>query len=141
MKKVLLSLVIFLFLGFRCFSAEFPFRTWTSTSGVQIQARLISKSGDKLTIERSDSKQFVFPLSMLSGNDRSYVQNALADQSKLTSPHVSAGPIPLIRPGGPALSLPIWSPAEMERWWSSNRQGDLQKLSDELMSNLRSIWT
>ena len=141
MRRVLLSLVIFQFWVLKCFSAEFPFRTWTSTSGVQIQARLISKSGDKLTIERSDSKQFVFPLSMLSAKDQSYVQKALTGQSKLSSSQVSAGAIPPLRSGGPALSLPIWSPAEMERWWSTNRQGDLQKLADELISNLRSIWT
>ena len=66
--------------GLKCLSAEFPFRTWTSTSGVQIQARLLSKAGDKLTIERSDSKQFLFPLSMLSPQDQAYVRNALIGQ-------------------------------------------------------------
>ena len=73
----LLFLVVF---GLKCFSAEFPFRTWTSTSGTQIEARLLNKSGDKLTIERSDSKQFLFPLSLLSDQDQAYVRNALSGQ-------------------------------------------------------------
>jgi hypothetical protein len=66
--------------GLKCLSAEFPFRTWTSTGGTQIEARLLSKSGDKLTIERSDSKQFLFPLSILSAQDQAYVRNALSGQ-------------------------------------------------------------
>ena len=73
----LLFLAVF---GLRCFSAEFPFRTWTSTSGTQIEARLLNKSGDKLTIERSDAKQFLFPLSLLSDQDQTYVRNALSGQ-------------------------------------------------------------
>ena len=74
-KSVFLSL----FFGLQCFSAEFPFRTWTSNDGVEIQARLISKSEEKITIERSDSRQFLFPLSILSDQDQAYVQNALED--------------------------------------------------------------
>ena len=73
------SIFISLFFGLQCFSAEFPFRTWTSNNGVEIQARLISKSEEKITIERSDSRQFLFPLSILSDQDQAYVQNALED--------------------------------------------------------------
>ena len=29
----------------------------------------------------------------------------------------------------------------MDKWWSMNKEGDLDKLANELMSNLRSIWT
>ncbi|MDG0965332.1 MAG: hypothetical protein P8O23_09705 [Opitutales bacterium] len=141
MKKLFLSVVIALIFGFRCFSAEFPFRTWTSTSGVQIQARLLSKSGDKLTIERSDSKQFVFPLSMLSGQDQAYVQNVLNGQHKRTTSRAVVGSVTPSRSVGTTLSLPIWSPSEMEKWWSDNKKADLDKLANELMSNLRSIWT
>ena len=72
-----LFLVVF---GLRCFSAEFPFRAWTSTSGTQIEARLLNMSGDKLTIERSDAKQFSFPLNLLSAQDQDYVRNALSGQ-------------------------------------------------------------
>ena len=75
-KRTFLPVFTFLLLGCKCFSADFPFRTWTSTSGVQIEARLLSTSGDKLTIERSDSKQFVFPLSLLSVQDQTYVLDA-----------------------------------------------------------------
>ena len=73
----LLFLVVF---GLKCFSAEFPLRTWTSTSGTQIEARLLNMSGDKLTIERSDAKQFSFPLNLLSAQDQDYVRNALSGQ-------------------------------------------------------------
>ena len=75
-KRTFLPVFTFLLLGCNCFSADFPLRTWTSTSGVQIEARLLRTSGDKLTIERSDSKQFVFPLSLLSVQDQTYVQDA-----------------------------------------------------------------
>lgn len=141
MKKLFLSVVIALIFGFKCVSAEFPFRTWTSTNGVQIQARLLSKSGDKLTIERSDSKQFVFPLAMLSGQDQVYVQNALNGQHKGTASRAAGGLVTPLRSVGTTLSLPIWSPSEMEKWWSANKEGDLDKLANDLMSNLRSIWT
>jgi len=76
----LLGLLFLVVFGLRCFSAEFPFRTWTSTSGTQIEARLLNKSGDKLTIERSDAKQFLFPLRLLSDQDQAYVRNALSGQ-------------------------------------------------------------
>ena len=77
MRNVFLSVVFSLVFGAKCFSAEFPLRTWTSSSGQQIEARLISKSGDKLTVERSDSKQFLFPLTLLSKQDQAYVRNTL----------------------------------------------------------------
>ena len=109
MKKLFLSVVIALIFGFKCFSAEFPFRTWTSTTGVRIQARLINKSGDKLTIERNDSKQFIFPLTMLSEQDQSYVQNALNGQHKETASRAVVGSVTPQRSGGTTLSLPIWT--------------------------------
>ncbi len=77
MRNVFLSVVFSLVFGAKCFSAEFPLRTWTSSSGQQIEARLISKSGDKLTVERSDSKLFIFPLTLLSKQDQAYVRNTL----------------------------------------------------------------
>lgn len=140
MKKLFLSVVIAFIFGLKCFSAEFPFRTWTSTSGVQIQARLLSKSGDKLTIERSDSKQFVFPLAMLSGQDQTYVQNALNGQHQGTASRAAGGSVTPLRSVGSTLSLPIWSPAVIEQWWSANQNGDWDKLSGELLSKLRTIW-
>ena len=79
MKSILIRLFVFLVFTFNSFSETYPFRTWTSSSGVRIEARLISKSADKLTIERSDLKQFVFPLSLLSQKDRDYVISALSN--------------------------------------------------------------
>ena len=77
MSKVFLPVVVSLVFGAKCFSAEFPLRTWTSSSGQQMEARLISKSGDKLSVERSDSKHFLFPLTLLSKQDQAYVRNTL----------------------------------------------------------------
>ena len=87
----LYGLLFSFFFGLKCFPAEFPFRIWTSTSGTQIEARLLNKSGDKLTIERSDSKQFSFPLNLLSAQDQAYVRNAFSGQ--LQHP-VTAKPMP-----------------------------------------------
>ena len=85
MKNSFVISVILLISSVYCLSVEFPFRTWTSTSGVRIEARLIGKSGDKLTIERSDSKQFIFPLSLVSKADQDYVRSALMSSLPLSS--------------------------------------------------------
>ena len=60
MKNTFVISVFLLITSLSCLSVEFPFRTWTSSSGVRIEARLIGKSGDKLTIERSDSETICF---------------------------------------------------------------------------------
>ncbi len=135
MKSILIRLFVFLIFTINSFSETYPFRTWTSSSGVRIEARLISKSADKLTIERSDLKQFVFPLSLLSQKDRDYVISALNNNP--VNPAGSGGqPVGLSSP-----TLPIWSPTVIEQWWSVNKEGDLQKLSDDLLSKLQTIWT
>jgi hypothetical protein len=139
MKGRLLFIVYLLFLSFHFLSAEFPFRTWTSSSGVRIQARLITKNGDKLTIERSDSKQFVFPLSLLSVADQNYVRSVMEKKPPMSSyskPKPPSAPMQ----GSPE-TLPIWSPAIIEKWWFTHQDGDFEKLSNELLSNLRAIWT
>ena len=139
MKGRLLFIVYLLFLSFHFLSAEFPFRTWTSSSGVRIQARLISKNGDKLTIERSDSKQFVFSLSLLSVADQNYVRSAM-EKKPSTSSYSKPKPPSAPMQGSPE-TLPIWSPAIIEKWWFTHQDGDFEKLSNELLSNLRAIWT
>ena len=138
MKSGLFWFVNLLYLYSISFSSEFPFRTWTSSSGVRIQARLISKSGDKLTIERSDSKQFVFPLSLLSKEDQNYIRSAMdakAINSSYANPSHTTSPLQ-----ANSGKLPIWSPTVIEKWWLTHQDGDFNKLSNELLSNLRSIW-
>ena len=78
-------LFVFLAFGVQTLLSQFPFRTWTSSSGVKIQARLISFTGNNLTIERSDSKQFVFPLTLLSKEDQEYVKNLKSGNSSYQS--------------------------------------------------------
>ena len=139
MKSKLLFVVCLLFLSFYCFSAEFPFRTWTSSSGVRIQARLISKDGDKLTIERSDLKQFVFPLSLLSKDDQNYVRSVMDTKPSASRSTKPIPPSSLM--AGNSGTLPIWSPTVIEKWWLTHADGDWNELSVKMMADLRSIWT
>jgi hypothetical protein len=139
MKNSFVISVILLISSVYCLSVEFPFRTWTSTSGVRIEARLISKEGDKLTIERSDSKQFVFPLSLLSKDDQNYVRSAMDNNptaSLYTKPTPPSSPMK-----GNSGTLPIWSPTVIEKWWLTHEDGDWNELSIKMMADLRSIWT
>ena len=141
MKNSFVISVILLISSVYCLSVEFPFRTWTSTSGVRIEARLIGKSGDKLTIERSDSKQFIFPLSLVSKADQDYVRSALMSTLSLSS---GQGVRPSFNQVGAkpnSASLPIWSPTVIEKWWLTHENGDWNELSVKMMVDLRLIWT
>ena len=141
MKNSFVISVFLLITSVSCLSVEFPFRTWTSTSGVRIEARLIGKSGDKLTIERSDLKQFVLPLSLVSKADQNYVRAALMGPPLLS---IGQGVRPSFNQVGAkpdSASLPIWSPTVIDKWWLTHADGDWNELSVKLMADLRSIWT
>ena len=122
----ILSIILYAFFTLECFSSNYPFRTWTSKTGVKIEARFIETSGDQLTIERSDSKKFVFPLALLSNEDQIYVRGTLKSLSQT--------------PLSSSEALPIWSPAIISNWWQENAQNDWSKASDRLIENLRDIW-
>ena len=81
----ILSIILYAFFTLECLSSNYPFRTWTSKTGVKIEARFIESSGDQLTIERSDSKKFVFPLALLSNEDQIYVRGTLKSLSQALS--------------------------------------------------------
>jgi hypothetical protein len=142
MKVRFITYLFFAYIGLQTLCAEFPFRTWTSSSGVKIQARLISFQNNKLTIERSDSKQFVFPLSLLSLTDQQYVKSAMAGNLK---PRVFSGNDSAdkgyIDQSSMTSDLPIWSPSVIDGWWKRNESSDLGEVSVSLLSELRNIWT
>ena len=122
----ILSIILYAFFTLECLSSNYPFRTWTSKTGVKIEARFIETSGDQLTIERSDYKKFVFPLALLSNEDQIYVRGTLKSLSQT--------------PLSSSEALPIWSPAIISNWWQENAQNDWSKASDRLIENLRDIW-
>lgn len=52
------------------------YRSWTSADGKTIQAQLLRKSGDEITIRRkSDGQIFSLPIEKLSAADREYLAN------------------------------------------------------------------
>ena len=51
-----------------------PFRTWTSTFGSKIEARLIRKKRDSVTLEKADGSSLKVPLDKLSKADQDYVK-------------------------------------------------------------------
>ena len=50
-----------------------PLRTWTSTFGSKIEARLIRKKNDSVILEKSDGSSLTVPLRKLSKDDQDYV--------------------------------------------------------------------
>ena len=118
---------------------SFPYRTWVSSAGVRIQARMLGFDGKLVTIERSDSKKFAFPLELLSQRDQQYVRVTSGPRNApVQSPKVTPAPSPPVDPR----SLPIWSPQAITDWWARN-QGREQwsKGADRLLLNLRAIWS
>jgi hypothetical protein len=118
---------------------SFPYRTWVSSAGVRIQARMLQFDGKLVTIERSDSKKFAFPISLLSRRDQLYV---LAISNQGNSPAQAPQTPPSSTPQVTQRNLPIWSPQAITDWWARN-QGREQwsKEADRLLMDLRSIWS
>jgi hypothetical protein len=138
--NLLFKILLFLALLVSVSGAQsFPYRTWVSSSGVRIQARMLGFDGKLVTIERSDSKKFAFPMALLSRRDQQYV---LATSIPRNVPAQSPQPRPVPAPQSPQQSLPIWSPQVMAGWWARN-QGREQwsKGADRLLMDLRSIWS
>ena len=75
--KDIFKFLLLLGLGSPCIAQSFPERTWVSSTGVEIQARMLGFDGTKVTIERSDARKFAFPLTLLSPKDQQYRQDSL----------------------------------------------------------------
>ncbi len=142
MSRLFWGIFFAFFFSIKCYSSDFPFRTWTSTTGVKIQAKLISRVGDRLTIERSDSKKFVFPLALLSKEDQAYVGTALRSKSPILNNESISSKIPTqLKTSPTSMSLPFWSPAEIANWWALNQDVELSKVNEKLLAELRDIWS
>ena len=50
-----------------------PLRTWTSTVGSKIEARLVRRKGDSVVLEKTDGSNLTVPLKKLSKVDQQYV--------------------------------------------------------------------
>jgi hypothetical protein len=99
----------FLFLFFFSVSllAQQQYRTWTSKTGVKMQAIMIGVDGDKVIIQQTDKKSFIFPLSLLFPFDQAYV--------RIMRPRFSQPKSPSLLPDSlkgsvSVMSLPFWGP-------------------------------
>ena len=50
-----------------------PLRTWKSTFGSKIEARLVRKKKDSVILEKADGSKLTVPLNKLSEADQAYV--------------------------------------------------------------------
>ncbi len=119
-------------------SQSFPSRTWLSSSGARIEARMLGFDGQKVTIERNDSQKFLFPLSLLSRQDQEYVTKAWSNRLSPTSQSASVN---LSTPADKS-SLPIWSPGVVAEWWELHQDRDQWKGgAQKLIKSLRATWS
>ena len=129
-----------LLLGSPCIAQSFPERTWVSSTGVEIQARMLGFDGTKVTIERSDARKFAFPLSLLSPKDQQYVRIAWSQKSA----HPSSAPTRSSHLGvsNGEGTLPIWSPQVIAQWWERHAgREEWIKGSEKLLEELRRTWS
>ena len=134
--KDLFKFLLLLGLGSPCIAQSFPERTWVSSTGVEIQARMLGFDGTKVTIERSDARKFAFPLSLLSPKDQQYVRIAWSQKSA----HPSSAPTRSSHLGvsNGEGTLPIWSPQVIAQWWERHAgREEWIKGSEKLLEELR----
>jgi SLA1 homology domain 1, SHD1 len=78
--------------------ADDEWRTWKSTSGTAIEAKLTSREGEEITLEKRDGKKVILTLTKLSVEDQNYLikQNPKDPGSptigKIAIPGISAQP-------------------------------------------------
>lgn len=138
LKNILKFLFAFV-VGTQCFAQSFPVRTWLSSSGVKIEARMLGFDGTKVTIERSDSRKFAFPLTLLSQKDQQYVRQTWAQKS--ASPSAGGSPLSPAAYSNGKGDLPIWSPQVIAQWWDGHTgKEEWKKGSEKLLEDLRTTW-
>ena len=137
--KDIFKFLLLLGLGSSCIALSFPERTWVSSTGVEIQARMLGFDGTKVTIERSDARKFAFPLSLLSPKDQQYVRTAWSQKSTLPSRgSTPSSPVAVSNAQG---GLPIWSPQVIAQWWEGHAsREEWKKGSEKLLVDLRGTW-
>ena len=137
--KDIVKFLLLLGLGSSCIAQTFPERTWVSSTGVEIQARMLGFDGTKVTIERSDARKFAFPLTLLSPKDQQYVRTAWSQKSTLPSRgSTPSSPVAVSNAQG---GLPIWSPQVIAQWWEGHAsREEWKKGSEKLLVDLRGTW-
>jgi hypothetical protein len=137
--KNMLKFLLLLVFGTQCLAQSFPERTWVSSSGVRIQARMLGFDGTKVTIERNDSKKFAFPLSLLSQKDQQYVRETWSQKNASPTAGIPSGSPVAISTG--VGNLPIWSPQVIAQWWDGHAgREEWKKGSEKLLEDLRATW-
>lgn len=92
MNKLLKLLIICLLLSSVLQAKEQEMRTWTSTVGSTIEAKLVKNHGSSVTLERADGSSLTVKLSQLSATDRHYVDNLPEEKGNTTVAGISAQP-------------------------------------------------
>jgi len=135
----MLKFLLLLVLAIQCIAQSFPERTWVSSSGVRIQARMLSFDGTKVTIERNDSRKFAFALSLLSQKDQQYVRETWVQKNAPPTAGTSSV-LPVATSNGTG-SLPIWSPQVIAQWWDGHvGREEWKRGSRKLLEDLRLTW-
>jgi len=111
---MLLSVIVHASCSAQTSGEQAGYREFKDQRGRTIQARVLSTSGDDVTIERSDGRQFTVPVSVFSQADQDYVRG-LASGRK---PSVASDDWPRFRgPEGLGISDAKGLPLE----WSANK--------------------
>lgn len=81
--KTLYFLVLSCLAGTLAVHAAEDYRTFTSTDGASMQARILEVSGYQVTIERDDMRRFTVAISMFSDDDQKYIKQWAEEAAKV----------------------------------------------------------
>jgi hypothetical protein len=90
--KSLNWLIIFSLIFSHLHANEFEVRTWTSTVGTTLEAKLLNSSSRSVVLERADGSQLRVKLSQLSRKDRDYVANLPEEKGNTVIAGIPAEP-------------------------------------------------
>ena len=82
--KHLLALLLLLPFILSAGTADDSIRKWTSADGRTLQGTLQDLTPEKVTIRRSDGRNFTLAISALSKEDQAFLHQALADKQRMT---------------------------------------------------------
>ncbi|MEM8953432.1 MAG: hypothetical protein AAGD22_04695 [Verrucomicrobiota bacterium] len=84
--RPLISLTLTILLASPTLAEADDFRTFTSSDGKSLEAKLIAATATEATIIREDGKEFTLPLSRLSTDDQAYITTWSEEQKNAPSP-------------------------------------------------------
>ena len=100
---------------------------------------MIGVDGDKVIIQRTDKKSFIFSLSLLSPLDQAYV--------RIMRPRFTRPKTPAIASSSPetissAKTLSAWSPVSRDEWWETHKNSTAwRSQAPVILESLRAIWS